>query len=80
MAGFDDEQYVILDRPVRPVFTWGWTGPGSGLVPRFCLDGTVASAAGRDFPLGTLAVNLSGASLIRGAAAAALGYLARMYL
>ncbi len=67
---------------------------GAGSVLRFYLDGTVASAAGRDFPAGTLAVNLSGAlvlGLLTGLAlghdqallagtAAALGYLARMYL
>jgi uncharacterized protein YndB with AHSA1/START domain len=24
---------VIVDRPVRLVFTWGWTDPGFGLAP-----------------------------------------------
>ena len=28
---FCEGQYVILDRPVRLVFTWGWTDPGFGL-------------------------------------------------
>jgi uncharacterized protein YndB with AHSA1/START domain len=26
-------QYVIIERPVRLVFTWGWTDPGFGLPP-----------------------------------------------
>jgi uncharacterized protein YndB with AHSA1/START domain len=26
-------QYVIVDRPNRLVFTWGWTDPGFGLPP-----------------------------------------------
>jgi CrcB protein len=34
---------------------------GVGAVARFTLDGAVAARAGRAFPLGTLAVNLSGA-------------------
>ena len=37
---------------------------GAGSVLRFYIDGTVAAAAGRDFPLGTLAVNLSGALIL----------------
>jgi CrcB protein len=37
---------------------------GAGAVARFLLDGTVAARAGRDFPWGTLAVNLSGAFLL----------------
>ncbi len=41
---------------------------GAGSILRFLADGVVASAAGRDFPLGTLAVVLS-------IAAAALGRL-----
>jgi CrcB protein len=36
---------------------------GAGAVVRFLADGIV-SAAGRDFPFGTLAVNLSGAALL----------------
>ncbi|MFL5894057.1 MAG: fluoride efflux transporter CrcB [Thermoleophilaceae bacterium] len=32
-----------------------------GAAARFAVDGAVASRAGRDFPLGTFAVNLSGA-------------------
>lgn len=34
---------------------------GVGAIARFTLDGAVAVRAGRAFPLGTLAVNLSGA-------------------
>jgi fluoride exporter len=37
---------------------------GAGSVIRFLADGVVAAAAGRDFPLGTLAVNLSGAVIL----------------
>ena len=34
---------------------------GLGAIARFLLDGAVASRLGRDFPFGTLAVNLLGA-------------------
>jgi CrcB protein len=34
---------------------------GIGAIARFALDGTVSGRVGRDFPFGTLAVNLSGA-------------------
>jgi CrcB protein len=37
---------------------------GAGAVARFLLDGAVSSRAGRGFPWGTLAVNLSGAFLL----------------
>jgi fluoride exporter len=37
---------------------------GTGSVLRFLVDGLVGSATSRDFPLGTLAVNLSGAILL----------------
>ena len=37
---------------------------GVGSVVRFLADSVVASAAGRDFPFGTLAVNLSGAVIL----------------
>jgi CrcB protein len=37
---------------------------GAGAVTRFALDGAVAGRLGRDFPFGTLAVNLSGALLL----------------
>ena len=37
---------------------------GAGSVLRFLADGVVASAADRDFPFGTLAVNVSGAMIL----------------
>ena len=37
---------------------------GAGSVARFLVDGVVASTAGRDFPFGTLVVNLSGAIIL----------------
>jgi CrcB protein len=37
---------------------------GLGAVARFLLDGSVAGRLGRDFPYGTLAVNLTGAFLL----------------
>jgi CrcB protein len=37
---------------------------GVGAIARFLLDGAVAARAGREFPFGTLAVNLSGAFLL----------------
>jgi fluoride exporter len=37
---------------------------GTGSVVRFLVDGTVGSIAGRDFPFGTLAVNISGAVIL----------------
>jgi len=37
---------------------------GAGSVARFLVDRLVSSAAGRDFPFGTLAVNISGAVIL----------------
>ncbi|HVT68834.1 MAG TPA: fluoride efflux transporter CrcB [Trebonia sp.] len=37
---------------------------GAGSLARFYVDGLVTAAIGRDFPYGTLAVNLSGAVLL----------------
>jgi CrcB protein len=37
---------------------------GAGSVLRFLVDGLVSSASGRDFPYGTLVVNLSGAVVL----------------
>jgi CrcB protein len=37
---------------------------GAGSVVRFLADGFVSAAAGRDFPFGTLAVNISGAVIL----------------
>jgi CrcB protein len=45
-----------------------WTGVvligGAGSVLRLYVDGLVSSAVGRDFPYGTLVVNLSGAMIL----------------
>ncbi|HEY1626551.1 MAG TPA: fluoride efflux transporter CrcB [Streptosporangiaceae bacterium] len=37
---------------------------GTGSVFRFLVDGVVGSVAGRDFPVGTLVVNISGAVIL----------------
>jgi fluoride exporter len=37
---------------------------GAGSVARFLVDGAVSPAAGRDFPFGTMAVNISGAVIL----------------
>jgi len=37
---------------------------GTGSVLRFLVDGVVGSVAGRDFPAGTLVVNISGAVIL----------------
>ena len=37
---------------------------GVGALLRFVVDGLVAARAGRDFPLGTLVVNVSGAAIL----------------
>ena len=50
---------------------------GAGAVARFLLDGAVSARAGRAFPWGTLAVNLSGAFALGVLAGAALGGDAR---
>jgi len=47
---------------------------GAGSILRFLADGVVASAAGRDFPLGTLAVNVSGAVILGVITGLALGH------
>ena len=47
---------------------------GAGSVLRFLADGAVASTAGRDFPLGTLAVNVSGAVFLGLLTGLALGH------
>ena len=46
---------------------------GAGSVARFLADSVVASAGGRDFPLGTMAVNVSGAVLLGLVTGLALG-------
>ncbi len=47
---------------------------GAGSLLRFLVDGAVSSAAGRDFPLGTMAVNISGAALLGLLAGLVLGH------
>jgi len=47
---------------------------GAGSVVRFLADGAVASATGRDFPFGTLAVNVSGAMILGLVTGLALGH------
>jgi CrcB protein len=46
---------------------------GVGAIGRFLFDGGVAGRLGRDFPYGTLAVNLVGSFLLGGLVGAALG-------
>jgi CrcB protein len=46
---------------------------GAGSVLRFLVDGMVSAAAGRDFPFGTLVVNISGAVILGLLAGLALG-------
>ena len=41
-----------------------FVGTGAGSLLRFYVDGIVAAASGRDFPYGTLVVNLSGAVVL----------------
>jgi uncharacterized protein YndB with AHSA1/START domain len=45
---FCEGQYVILDRPVRLVFTWGWTDPGFGLAPGTSRVEVTLARAGED--------------------------------
>jgi CrcB protein len=45
---------------------------GAGAIARFLLDGAVAARAGRAFPWGTLAVNISGAFALGALVGAAL--------
>ena len=47
---------------------------GAGSVLRFLADGIVESAAGRDFPLGTMVVNVSGAVILGLLAGLAVGH------
>lgn len=46
---------------------------GVGAVARFVLDGAVSRRLGRDFPFGTLLVNVTGAFALGALAGAALG-------
>ncbi|MGD0553748.1 MAG: fluoride efflux transporter CrcB [Streptosporangiaceae bacterium] len=47
---------------------------GTGSVVRFFVDGTVANVTGRDFPFGTLAINISGAVVLGFITGLALGH------
>lgn len=47
---------------------------GVGAVARFLADGVISSAADRDFPLGTMAVNVSGAAILGLLTGLALGH------
>ncbi len=47
---------------------------GTGSVLRFLVDGTVSTAIGRDFPFGTLVVNISGATILGLVAGLALSH------
>jgi fluoride exporter len=55
-----------------------WTGVvligGAGSVARFLADGIVSSTAGRDFPFGTMVVNISGAVILGLLTGLALGH------
>jgi len=51
---------------------------GAGSVTRFYLDGVVSSAFGRDFPFGTMAVNVSGAVILGLITGLALGSTAAL--
>ena len=55
-----------------------WTGVvligGAGSVVRFLADGAVSSAAGPDFPFGTMVVNISGAVILGLLTGLALGH------
>lgn len=46
---------------------------GAGAVARFALDGQVSRHAGREFPYGTMAVNLLGTFILGALVGAALG-------
>jgi len=47
---------------------------GAGSVIRFLADGAVSAGSGQDFPLGTLAVNVSGAVILGLITGLALGH------
>ena len=45
---FCEGQYVIVERPGRLVFTWGWTDPSFGLPPGTSRVEVTLTPAGRD--------------------------------
>ncbi|HEV2377435.1 MAG TPA: SRPBCC family protein [Streptosporangiaceae bacterium] len=45
---FCEGQYVIVERPGRLVFTWGWTDPGFGLPPGTSQVEVTLTSAGDD--------------------------------
>jgi CrcB protein len=47
---------------------------GAGSLARFLVDGAISSAVGRDFPFGTMVVNISGAVLLGLLTGLALGH------
>jgi fluoride exporter len=47
---------------------------GAGSVARFLADGAISSAAGRDFPFGTMVVHISGAVILGLLTGLALGH------
>ena len=47
---------------------------GAGSIARFVVDGAISAAAGRDFPFGTMLVNISGAVILGLLTGLALGH------
>jgi fluoride exporter len=47
---------------------------GAGSIARFLVDGAISSAVGRDFPFGTMVVNISGAVILGLLTGLALGH------
>ena len=47
---------------------------GAGSIGRFLVDGAISSAMGRDFPFGTMVVNISGAVILGLLTGLALGH------
>ncbi len=47
---------------------------GAGSLARFLVDGAISSAVGRDFPFGTMVVNISGAVILGLLTGLALGH------
>jgi fluoride exporter len=47
---------------------------GAGSIARFLVDGAISAAVGRDFPFGTMVVNISGAVILGLLTGLALGH------